>query len=371
VDILLRRLPDAREALQAVASLNGKSTNYSAYLNLASCYQTFYLWQSAVDSSNEAIKLKPDCVECYWFLGNSYYSLGRTDEARRAYQKALDLRPNYSAALFGLGVVAETSADLEGAQKYFNDAYRYLASTGDQRLRTTIEANLFTERGNIQRDLGDYAGSFGFYTQAVEKYRSINDHKDAGTTLVKIAEVYRQIGDYNASAQWYGYALEESKEAGDFDGQSAALVRLGLLTWYMGDASASFRYGHQAEELLAKIGKDPNSKAIFRVLLLGETGAMWGELLAQDGEPAQAISFLQTRIGANETAAQGEATLRAIAVDSVFLEMSVGVRPELHRLELTRILDLKVGMQLASEIRTIRCSQKQPSLRGEEPFQMT
>src|SRR5260370_19920151 len=127
-----------------------------------------------------------------------------------------------------------------------------------------------------------------------------------------------QIGDYTASKEWYEYALEESKEAGDFDGKSAALVHLGLLTWYMGDTSASFRYGGQAGELLAQIGKDPNSKAILRSSFLGETGAMWGELLAQDGDPAQAISFLQTRIGANETAAQGEATIRAIEVDSVF-----------------------------------------------------
>jgi tetratricopeptide (TPR) repeat protein len=216
-------------------------------------------------------------------------------------------------------VVAESSGDLEGAQNYFDVAYRSLGDTGDQRSRTTIEAALFTERGNIQRDLGNYAGSFEFYSQAVEKYRSIGDHKDAGTTLVKIAEVYRQIGDNKASVEWYQYALEESKEAGDLDEQLITLVRLGLLTGFMGDRSGSIIYGHQAEELLAKIRTDPNSKAKARALLLGETGAMGGELLAQYGNPTQAIALLQTRIAANETAIQGEAILRAIAVDSVFL----------------------------------------------------
>ncbi len=318
VDVELEKWSDSWKALQALERLNG-STNFAAYHALAISYRTFGLWQRTVDSASKAVKLKPDCAECYLELGYGYKNLGRADEARKAYEQALAIKPNYTAALAELGDLAETSGDFDAARNYLDAASRSLGSAGDQRWQTKTEGIILAERGNIERDQGNYAAAFGFYTRSVEKYRSIGAYKDSGTILIKIAEVYRQIGDYKASAQWYEYALEESKEAGDLDGQSAALIRLGLLTWYMGDISASFRYGHQAEELLANIIRDPNAKAIGRVLLLGETGAMWGELLAQDGEPAQAISFLQARIGANETAAQGEATLRAIAVDSVFL----------------------------------------------------
>ena len=306
------------QALQASERLTG-STNFAAYLSLATSYQTFGLWQRTVDSASQGVKLKPDCLECYWLLGYSYQNLGRADEAHKTYEQALAIKPDYAAALIGLGELAETSGDFDAAQNYLDGASRSLRGFTDRRQQIRIEGSISTERGNIMRDLGNYTEAFGFYTRAVESYRSSGDHLEEGTTLVKIAEVYRQIGDNTAAAQWYGYALEESKEAGDLDGQSTALVRLGLLSWSIGDQSASAIYGHEAEELLAKILKDPNSKVIGRRLALGETGAMWGELLAEDGKPAQAIAFLQARIAANETLAQGEATLRAIAVDSVFL----------------------------------------------------
>ena len=316
VDLQLGRESDAWRALLYLDRLKVPSTNY---LGLASSYQTFGLWQRTVDSASLAIKLKPDCVECYWFLGNGYQNLGRAGEAREAYEHALAIKPNYSAALAELAQVAETSGDFDVAQKDLDAASRSLGALASDRLRAQIAGSILAERGNLARDLGNYAKSLEFYTQATQKYRSIADHKEAGATLVKIAEVYRQIGDNRASAQWYQYVLEESEEAGDLDGQSTALVRLGLLAWFIGDPSDSIRYGHQAEELIAKLQKDPNAKVILRELFLGENGAMWGELLSEDGEPAEAIAFLQARITANATLAQGEATLRAIAVDSVFL----------------------------------------------------
>jgi hypothetical protein len=47
-------------------------------------------------------------------------------------------------------------------------------------------------------------------------------------------------------------------------------TRPGVIAMFSTQArSDSFRYGHQVEELLAKISTDPNSQAIFRVLALG------------------------------------------------------------------------------------------------------
>jgi len=319
VSIFLGRTVDAWHALQKVDLTKARSSNYAAYMALASCYQAFGLWQLTETSANAAVTLKPDCVECYWYLGNSYYSLGRIDDARKAYQKALAIKPNYSAAEAGLALLAEASGDLDGAQKFFDAAYRSLADTTDERVRTTTEATILTERANIQRDLGNYGQSFEFYNQAVEKSRSIGDHKKAGATLVKIAEVYRQIGDIKTSAQWYTYALQESERARDLDGQFTALARLGILAWSMGDRAGSIRYGHQVMELWGNTSKDKNSKALMPVLFFGETGAMLGEMLADNGQPAQAIPFLQARIAGYSLGAQGETSLREIAVSSLFL----------------------------------------------------
>jgi tetratricopeptide (TPR) repeat protein len=195
VSIQLGRTADALSALQAVQRLNATSDNFAVYLSLASCYQTFNLWERTVSSASRAITLNSKCVECYWFLGNGYQYMGRLDESRKAYQQALAINPNYSGALYGLGLLAETSGDFNSADKYFDAASRSLGrSTNDRRLRGGIEGSILAERGNIERDLGNYAEAFGFYTKAIEAFRSITDHKLAGWTLAQVAEVYRQIG---------------------------------------------------------------------------------------------------------------------------------------------------------------------------------
>ena len=314
-DVQLQRWQDSRKALQASEHLNG-STNFAAYSNLAISYQRFGLWQRAVASAAEAVKLKPDCSDCYWLLGYGYQNLGRDDEARKAYEQALVVRPSYAAALVGLSQLAETSGDLEAAQKYLNGASHSLGNfTTNGQLQIQMEGEIFTERGDIERDLGNYAEAFGLYMKGIENYRSIADHKEADTTLTKIAEVYRQIGDNRDSASWYEYALQEAKEAGNIDGEITALLRLSVLAWSTGDQAASYKYIRESQALTQGLSKDTTSS----MLVLGESGGMVGELLAEYGEPVQAISFLQARIASLRNIAQGEATLREIALSSVFL----------------------------------------------------
>lgn len=278
VDIQLQRLSDGWKALQAVERVNGKSANYAAYLSLATSYQTFALWQRTVDRASQAVKLKPDCAECYWLLGNGYENLGRSDQSREAYQQALAIKPNYSAALAGLGQVAETSGDFGTAQKYLDAASRSLGEFSNPRLRRQIEGSILLERGNIDRDLGDYTQAFAFYTQAVEAYRSIGDHKNAGMTLTKVAEVYRQIGDFPASAQWYDYSLQESRQAGDVDAQMTDLLRLYYVAGQIGDQSAQARYEQQGEQLAAGVLKDRSKVMGF---LLGDSFLAIGEMEAE------------------------------------------------------------------------------------------
>jgi CHAT domain-containing protein/Tfp pilus assembly protein PilF len=318
-DIQLGRTSEAWQVLQSIDLNQTQSTNYVAYLSLAVVYSDFGQWQHEIDSAGRATSLKQDCVECHWLLGNGYQSVGRSDDAREAYQKALAIRPTYSNALAGLGQVAEFSGDFDRAQYYLDAASRSLGALGDPVNQKNLEASIATERGNIDRDLGNYTHAFSFYTQAVETYRSIAHHRDAGTTLAKIAEVYREIGNEQAAAQWYEYARQEASAAGDVDGEFTALLRLSFLSWTIGDRAASIRYAHNLQELLETLSKDPNSKALMVRWFLGEGGGAWGEFLAEYGEPSQAIPFLQARIAAYGMAAQGESRSREIAYSSVFL----------------------------------------------------
>ncbi|MGA7872451.1 MAG: CHAT domain-containing protein [Candidatus Binatus sp.] len=316
VDVQLGRLPEAWNSLQRLSRVNGTSSNYASYSALAFSYQTFGLWQRTVDSASEAVKLRPDCAECYWYLGNGYANIGLVEDARHAYQRALSAKPRYSPALYGLGELAETSGDFAAAQSYLDDASRALPEFTNARQRTQIEGSILAERGNIERDLGNYDQAFAFYTQGVEVYRSIADHKNAGLTLAKVAEIYRQIGDFRASARWYDYALMESRQAGDDDAQMTDLLRLYYVAGQIGDLSAQAKYEQQGEELASSVLKDRSKAMNF---LLGDSFLAIGEMEAEYGTPADAMTMLRPLVAVYRKLPQNEQTLRKLALASVFL----------------------------------------------------
>ncbi|MFA6011697.1 MAG: tetratricopeptide repeat protein [Desulfobacteraceae bacterium] len=62
-------------------------------------YMTSQSWDDAIAKFEETIKITPKHVQSYGNLGICYSSLGRQEEALRAYDKAIELDPNYEPAL--------------------------------------------------------------------------------------------------------------------------------------------------------------------------------------------------------------------------------------------------------------------------------
>ena len=224
--------------------------------------------------------------------------------------------PTNGLLALGLAELAEEAGAFEEAQRFIDVASRSLEGAADARLRTEIEANLDVASGNLRRDLGNYAQAFSFYGQAVEKYRSVEDHKNAAGTLIKIAEIYRQVGDFRAAAQWYDYSLQESQQAGDDDAQMTDLLRLYYVTGQIGDLSAQAKYEHQGEQLASSVLKDRSKVMGF---FLGDSFLAIGEIEAEYGNPADAMTMLQPLVAAYRKLPQNEPTLRKLAFASVFL----------------------------------------------------
>ena len=147
-----------------------------------------------------------------------------------------------------LGELAEESGSFKETQHFIDIAAKSLEGTKDVRVRTDIEGSLRVASGNMQRDLGNYLQAFKYYSEAVQQYRSVQDHKNAADTLNKIAEAYRQLGDYPASVQWYDYSLQESQGAGDIDAQLTALLRLNFLSAQVGDLAAQAKYKNKVSD---------------------------------------------------------------------------------------------------------------------------
>ncbi len=93
------RRPDLLAALGQSYFMAGKTENAIATFNAL----------LEVDKSSRS----------YAFLGLSYRNLGRFDEAKRYFDKGLELDPHNSTCLFNLGYIAERQGDAAAAERYF------------------------------------------------------------------------------------------------------------------------------------------------------------------------------------------------------------------------------------------------------------
>jgi tetratricopeptide (TPR) repeat protein len=66
--------------------------------------------------------MNKDYVPLYVRYGNVLYDLGRTEEAAKAYQRALEITPDTLFAKIGLARVLMAKGDLENCQKYLESA---------------------------------------------------------------------------------------------------------------------------------------------------------------------------------------------------------------------------------------------------------
>jgi tetratricopeptide (TPR) repeat protein len=76
-----------------------------ARLNKASVYLDCGDYKRAHDELVEAVRIDPNDAEAQVALGVAARGAGKLDEARRAYERALDLEDDYAPALFDLGVL--------------------------------------------------------------------------------------------------------------------------------------------------------------------------------------------------------------------------------------------------------------------------
>jgi tetratricopeptide (TPR) repeat protein len=84
-------------------------------------------FQRAVDTAEQINRTVPDDVLVYGFLVDGYTELGRYDEAEKAAQWMLDLRPGNVPGLTRAAYLRELFGDHEGAVELMDTAYRRTA----------------------------------------------------------------------------------------------------------------------------------------------------------------------------------------------------------------------------------------------------
>jgi tetratricopeptide (TPR) repeat protein len=138
-------------------------------------------FQRAAEHLEKAVHLSPDSSLLWNDLGSNYLRLQKPDAAESSFRKALEIDPNYAAALFNLAL-------LHNARREFEQAEALL-------LRFTDLENQrwqgFVELGNAHYGLAEFAKAENDFKRALSL-----DSPAPPETRVKLANVYVARGEY-------------------------------------------------------------------------------------------------------------------------------------------------------------------------------
>jgi tetratricopeptide (TPR) repeat protein len=253
----------AAEQFQQAVQLD--PTNDRAYVNLAGAYQhlnqpdkaedtykraisirpqywrpysylgAFYFGQAEYEKSADmfrrATELDPDSYEAFSNLGAALVYAGKDDEAVKAFDRSIAIRPslnaynNVAVAQFHLHRFQDSVANLKEAlkldasdyQKWGNlgdsyyyggdtksasDAYRKAISMAEQQLKVN------PRDASVLGDLGSYHSMLGDRKQALEYLdRSLELGKGDKELLLNAAVVYNNLHETGPALEWLGKAL--------------------------------------------------------------------------------------------------------------------------------------------------------------------
>lgn len=83
------------------------------------------VFHKASECFEQAIRLKPDYVNAYYYFGLSELNLGHKARAQSAFQAVLELDSQHFASQFQLGVMAMQSCNFQLAQRYFSSLHEH------------------------------------------------------------------------------------------------------------------------------------------------------------------------------------------------------------------------------------------------------
>ena len=112
-----------QEAIDSIVILTKSFPKDPLLHNIAgACYASLGELDSAVNSYEEAIAIKPDYAKAHYNLGGAYHELHQFDDSVKSYNNSLAIDPNYAQAHNNLGNVLRENEELDEAIKSYEKA---------------------------------------------------------------------------------------------------------------------------------------------------------------------------------------------------------------------------------------------------------
>jgi len=218
-------------------------------------------FEGAWRTFSEAKRLAGDrgqSLRALYGLGTACRSLGRIEDARRAYERVLELteegenRTERVEALHQLGLLAKDSGRLKKAAEYLREALREAESLGDRPRGAVALNNL----GNVLTALGEHEEAVACYHRSIDRRREMGDLRGLAITHNSLAQAHILRGDLSAALE----AIEESRNlflrARDAKGRAVAAANRGVFLGLAGRTEEAVRSLGRAIRTAERI-KDP------------------------------------------------------------------------------------------------------------------
>ncbi len=173
-------------------------------------------FQAALKFYNESIKLLPEFPEAEYQRGNALLSLGKTDEAEKAFRRALELRADWTLPMTNLGALLVQKNNFAEAEKFLTRAideneinFAAYSALTELRLKTNaspeILKNLLTK---VQFLTGKASPTASIWASRAALEKALGDKAAAKTSLKRALAI--NPNDKSALLEQAAIALAES-----------------------------------------------------------------------------------------------------------------------------------------------------------------
>ena len=285
--------------------------------------------ESALDFLQQAAQAAPANPFCHYNLGEAYHSLGLLSESAKCYEKAIDLRPDFTEARNNLGIVLHE-------QGFFNAAinsYEQALTTASDSTRVLMNlGNILIEAGRAHDAMNCFERVILLDGQSAEAYhwfcRAASAMERPEEELKRLTQAIGACPDASGRLNMLAEALQELDRAdvglGIYD---LAL----LIDPYCGRT-------HQARGLLLEsLGRVDEAYSSLKraVQLEQDNGAAHddlGRLCYEQGHFDEAKSLFQAAVDKGGTFAMAHAHLGAMLAQEGLLEAAAAQYEKAHSL---------------------------------------
>ena len=130
------------------------------------------------------------------------------DEAKKLYQKVIEINPNYENAYNNLGIIYSISGDLQEAKKCYEKTLAI----------NPKNFNAYNNVGNIYKELGDFENAINKYEKAIElNPNHLNTYNNLGL-------IFYDLGEYLKSIYYFKEAVKiDQNNIDSINGLSSSL----------------------------------------------------------------------------------------------------------------------------------------------------